>query len=215
MAGVTRRPGPHIAAGSCDISDLFSAYLDGELRAGELDRVAAHLDDCLDCIAEFRRVKEMRAALRMLPRLEIPDSLLPESHHGPALSAFLDGELPTGEHAALHVHLADCSDCRAELPELDGARTAIRSLPRLEPPAFLVVARDTRQTQRRAPRRWQVATIAASAAAIVAFGAGALRSPAPEPAVDIGSLVDRHVARASLEAGFTVVPAAGTFGGGP
>jgi anti-sigma factor RsiW len=215
VAGVTPDRSTPIRGGSCEVAELFSAYLDGELQPGELDRVAAHLATCLDCIAEFRRVKEMRAALRMLPRLELPEFLMPESHHGAALSAYLDGELPTAEHASLHHHVSDCSQCRAELHELDAARTAIRSLPGLEPPEFLRVRRGTDSTHRRGLRKWQVATIAASAAAIVAIGAGALRSSGPEPSMDFDALSDRHIARASVEAGFTVVPAAGTFGGAP
>ncbi len=210
MAGMTI----HRSGDPCSVSELFSAYLDGELQPGELDRVAEHLADCLDCIAEFREVKEVRAAVRTMPRLEMPEYLLPESHHGAALSAFLDGELPTTEHAQLQVHLTDCAECRAELHDLDAARTAVRSLPRLEPPEFLAPRRAAAEPHRRF-HRWQIATAAASVAAVAVIGVGALRSPAPDPAMDIDSLADRHIARASVEAGFTVVPAAGTFGASP
>lgn len=199
----------------CEVAELFSAYLDGELQPGELDQVVGHLAECLDCIADFRALRDVRAALRTMPRLEVPDRLLPESHHGAELSAYLDGELPTAEHADLQLHLAACVDCRAELHDLDAARTAVRSLPRLEPPAFLDVHRLDAPTRRHRPRRWQVATIAAASAAVVAIGAGVLRSPAPDPVADLDRLADRHVARASVEAGFTVVPAAGVFGGAP
>jgi len=211
VAGVTPPHGGN--AGTCEVTELFSAYLDGELLPGELDRVASHLADCLDCIAEFRAMKEVRTAIRTLPKLEIPASLLPESHHGPALSAYLDGELPTTEHAVVQVHLADCSECRSELHELDAARTAIRSLPRLEPPEFIAFHRVEPVPEKRS-RRWHVATAAAAAAAIAVVGIGALRAPTPDPSIDIDSLADRHIARASIEAGFTVVPAAGSFGGG-
>jgi len=198
----------------CNIAELFSAYLDGELQAGELDRVVNHLGACLDCIAEFRALRDVRAAVRTMPLLEIPERLLPQSHHGAELSAYLDGELVTGEQLTLQAHMAECAECRAELHDLDAARTAVRSLPRLEPPEFLVAHRTTTR-DRRAPRRWQVATVAASAAAVFAIGAGVLGSPAPEPVVDLDSLADRHIARASVEAGFTVVPAAGVFGDAP
>ena len=212
MAGMTDTP--FDGSAGCDIAELFSAYLDGELQPGELDQVVSHLGTCLDCIADFRALREMRAAVRTMPRLEMPEWLLPQSHHGAELSAFLDGELATGEHQTLQAHLAECAECRAELHDLDAARTAVRSLPRLEPPEFLDTHRVAAQ-HRRLPRRWQVATVAASAAAVVAIGAGVLRSPAPEPVADLDSLADRHVARASVEAGFTVVPAAGVFGGAP
>ena len=130
----------------CDIGELLSAYLDGELHEGELDRVDAHLGDCEDCILEFRHLKEARAALHMLPQLELPEWLIDQAIHlGPELSAYLDGELTTAEFPLVMAHLRDCSICREELHQLDAARTAVRALPRVEPPVFLDVRREARE----------------------------------------------------------------------
>ncbi len=65
---------------ACDIGELMSAYLDGELRDGELDQVVSHLTDCLECIAEFHDLKEARTAVRMLPMLQVPDRVMPAAH---------------------------------------------------------------------------------------------------------------------------------------
>ncbi len=188
----------------CADQDLLSAYLDGELRPGELDEVVAHLTDCLDCVAEFHRIKEMRAALRTLPELEMPERLLPSTHPGPELSALLDGELATVEQELVLLHLGECDDCRAEFHELDAARTAVRSLPGLEPPEFLMTRRDAARARHRA--RWRVVTAAAGAAAAVAIAVGMLGGPAPTSSIDVGQFSDQHNARASLEPGFGVSP---------
>lgn len=193
------------ASQSCDTVELVSAYLDGELQAGELDVVAEHLGECADCIAEFHKLKEIRAALRTLPFLEIPDRLLPDTHPGEQLSAYLDGQLDTGEHEFVISHLDFCTDCRLELHELDSARTAIRSLPGLEPPEFLAVHRERIERERWTRRRVAGAAVgiaAAAAVVVAAFG------PSSEPgSLDITPLFDQHQARVSVDAGFNVVPA--------
>lgn len=201
MAGLNESP--------CGLGELITAYLDGELLAGELDRVVRHLSDCRDCIAEFRRCQEMRTALRTLPRLEIPESLLPSLHYGPELSAYLDGELATVELKAISSHLEACRECRSELHELDSARTAIRSLPRIEPPAFLDARRRPDDLKpNRGVRRYAGLTAGIAAAAVIALGVIST-GPAPRQ-VDVANFADRHLARASVEAGFTVIPAVST-----
>ncbi len=189
----------------CPDQDLLSAYLDGELRPGELDDVVAHLTNCLECVAEFHRIKEMRAALRTLPELELPERLLPSAHPGPELSALLDGELATVEQEIVLLHLGECEDCRAQFHELDAARTAIRSLPGLEPPEFLMTRRDAARARHRT--RWRVvtATVAGMAAA-VAIAVGILGAPPPTSSIDVSQFSDQHNARASLEPGFGVIP---------
>src|SRR6185503_16924831 len=102
------------------------------------------------------------------------------------LHAYLDGELPSGERAALESHLAQCATCRAQLAEeralleratalLGSTRPAERAVPPFE-------------QVRRAPRRpWHMRTGFAWAASLVlavGFGyyvSGALqRRPQPE-----------------------------------
>jgi anti-sigma factor RsiW len=189
----------------CEDQELLSAYLDGELRPGELDAVVAHLTDCLDCVAEFHRVKEIRAALRTLPELELPERLLPSEHLGPELSAYLDGELATIEQEYVLDHLGECADCRAEFHELDAARTAVRSLPGLEPPEFLMTHRATSPEHHHV--RWRIFTAAAGVAAAAAIAVGVLSTPPPASEVDVSMFFDQHNARASVEHGFGAIPA--------
>ncbi len=189
---------------SCDTAELITAYLDAELERGELDLIVNHLGECAECIAEFHRLKEVRAALRTLPFLEIPERLLPDTHPGEELSAYLDGQLNTTEHDFIISHLDFCTDCRLELHELDSARTAIRSLPGLDPPEFLAVHQDRVERERWTRRRVFAAGVGMAAAAAVVF---AVFGPsAVQPELDINPLFDQHQARVSVESGFNVVP---------
>ena len=200
---------------TCDIGELLTAYLDGELRPGELEQVVGHLGDCPDCILEFHSLKEMRAAMRLLPVLKAPETLIPYGHYAIQLSSYLDGELPTTEYQSVFQHLQECTDCRTDLQELDAARTAVRSLPGLDPPEFLVTARGRSET----PRFSRGARLAAAAAGIAAVAVLAVgvrtSSGAPPAAVDLDSFGDRHIARASVEPGFQMIPAVGPGGSGP
>lgn len=198
MAGVK-------AFGDCETAELITAYLDAELRPGELDIVVAHLDECPDCINEFHRLKEIRAALRTLPYLEIPERLLPDTHPGEQLSAYLDGQLSTVEHDFVISHLEFCTDCRLDLHELDSARTAIRSLPGLEPPEFMTMQQERVRRERRS--RWRVAAAAVGIAGVAAL-VFTLFIPSPRTAdLDITPLFDQHQARVSVDYGLNVVPA--------
>ena len=188
------------------ISELLTAYLDGELGAGELDIVVEHLGDWFECILEFHELKEMRAALRSLPMLEAPESLVRSSHHAAELSAYLDGELPTAEYQVIFRHVEGCADCRADLHDLDAARTAVRSLPGLEPPTFLDVEREARPARRSLPVRVAVAAGGIAAVAVLVIGVRTA-GETPVSAVDLDSLADRHVARASVQPGFQGIPA--------
>jgi anti-sigma factor RsiW len=193
------------ASETCETAELVSAYLDGQLLPGELDTVVAHLGECADCIGEFHQLKEIRAALRTLPFLEIPERLLPDTHPGEQLSAYLDGQLDTSEHGFVISHLDFCTDCRLELHELDSARTAIRSLPGLEAPEFLTVHRDRIERESWTRRRVVAAGVGIAAAAAFLF---AILGPSPEPGdLDITPLFDQHQARVSVDAGFNVIPA--------
>jgi anti-sigma factor RsiW len=208
MADVTQpRQIGHSAAvpadGSCDIGELMSAYLDGELRDGELEQVVSHLTDCLPCIAEFHDLKEARTAVRMLPILQVPDRVMPAAHYGPELSAFLDGELSVEEQEMIVKHLQTCTDCLLELQDLDAARTAVRALPRVEPPIPLLPRLPVR-SQRTSMRRLAVAAAGFIGAAFIAFN---MAASGPEPtAVDLDQFADRHIVRVSVDDGAAVVP---------
>ena len=198
-----------------DISELLTAYLDGELNAGELEIVVDHLTNCSNCILEFHELKETRAALRSLPNLRAPEHVVAASHYGTSLSAYLDGELATSEFQSVFAHVQGCADCRADLQELDTARTAVRSLPGLETPDFLGTRRQARRA--RPPTRFgRVAAAAAGIAAVAVLTVGITSSSSdPVAAVDLDSFADRHVARASVEPGFQVIPALSPRGATP
>lgn len=192
------------ATGSvCEIGELLSAYLDGELREGELEIVVTHLSDCLECIAEFHGLKEARAAVRMLPMLQVPDRVMPAAHYGPELSAFLDGELTNDEQEMIVKHLQTCTDCLLELQDLDAARTAIRALPGLEPPEPLLPRLPTR-SQHAALKRILIAAAGFVTALVIALNmASAGRQPT---SVDLDQFADRHAVRLTVEDGVTGVP---------
>jgi len=112
------------------------------------------------------------------------------------LHAYLDGELPSGERAALESHLAQCASCRAQLAEeralleratalLGSTRPAERAVPPFE-------------QVRRAPRRpWHLRTGFAWAASLVlavGFGyylAGTLQ-PASQPEVQPVAMIQQN-----------------------
>jgi anti-sigma factor RsiW len=192
--------------GPCDIGELLTAYVDGELAEGELALVVAHLGDCLDCVLEFHQLKETRAAMRSLAVLEPPDWLLPASHYSTELSSYLDGELPTVEYQAIHHHVQACAECRSNLYDLDVARTAVRSLPGLDLPEFLHMSPVRVDGRRAMPTRVVAAVAGMAAAAVLVIGVR-VASDTPVPPVDLDSFADRHVARASVEPGFQVIPA--------
>lgn len=56
--------------------DALSAMLDGQLAAGEEAAVRAHVDRCRECAEELHWARSTRWALRSLPAVEPPGSLL-------------------------------------------------------------------------------------------------------------------------------------------
>lgn len=57
--------------------ELISAYLDGELHGAELQGLLRHLGGCGRCASEIDQVQMVRAAVRSLPVLEVPEGLIP------------------------------------------------------------------------------------------------------------------------------------------
>ena len=60
-------------------SELISAYLDGELHGAELSDLLDHLSGCGRCSAEMEDVQRVRAAVRSLPVLELPEGIVREA----------------------------------------------------------------------------------------------------------------------------------------
>ena len=194
--------------------ELMSAYLDGELQTGELDVVDTLLTGDTEAIADFRSLREIRAQLRLLPDLKVPERLIPEGHQGDRLSAYLDGELPSTDMQLVTVHLMACDQCRTDLQELDRARIAIRSLPGIEPPEFVAFRRDMEAARRRIRlNRWAVVTASVAAAFLLLAGL-ASQQETPEPTITLDQLENSHIARASVQPGFSVFPAV-SEGGAP
>jgi anti-sigma factor RsiW len=61
----------------CDaIRASFTEYLDGRLTGREMQRVAAHLDRCRECAAEWASLRRMQASLALLGPVKEPSDLL-------------------------------------------------------------------------------------------------------------------------------------------
>ena len=60
-------------------SEQISAYLDGELHGKELEGLLEHLSACGRCSADMEEIQQVRAAVRSLPVLELPEGVVPEA----------------------------------------------------------------------------------------------------------------------------------------
>lgn len=60
-------------------SQQISAYLDGELHGQELADLLEHLSSCGKCSADMEEIHQVRAAVRSLPVLELPEGIVPEA----------------------------------------------------------------------------------------------------------------------------------------
>lgn len=58
-------------------NELVSAYLDGELRGNERRGLLQHLGECGRCSNELLEIQRVRAAVRSLPVMEVPEGLVP------------------------------------------------------------------------------------------------------------------------------------------
>jgi negative regulator of sigma E activity len=134
------------------------------------------------------------------------------------LSAYLDGECSTAEHAEVERRVAEEQMWRNILDEVALARSAVRNLPDREPPAGFwlrvltnvaeIAERDrsgdaaaavvsiARPARRRVPRWGAVA-----AASIAVVGGVALAAPQRHHTVspNVASLTDSHAASASMQ----------------
>lgn len=103
------------------------------------------------------------------------------------LSAYLDGDLDTGQTDAIRAHLDGCEACRSELELLRLAVGALRRLPELPPPAAILTG--IRARLRPEPwyrrllegRQWQLGMpIGALATVLVVVGIALFQSRYPE-----------------------------------
>lgn len=116
------------------------------------------------------------------------------AHLGDELSALLDGELAASGVAAAERHLAGCPACARELARVSQARTWVRGLPAIEPPAAFfggIVAERTAQVvllRHRRRARVSVAACAAAAGLVLSMAPPRERPTAPQ----VGQLVEAH-----------------------
>lgn len=117
-------------------------------------------------------------------------------HPEEKLSAYVDGELPPEEVAAVEAHLAGCAECRALVEDLEVLdRSGTVTISPDETSRFVEENRRRRAAQRGAPSR-PYSRRYGLAAGIVAIAACALVvvfvSPAMNPMYRLSARVDSH-----------------------
>ena len=124
-------------------------------------------------------------------------------HLGDLLSGLLDGELPADIEASARAHLAACPACTSEMEDVRTARSWLRALPPVEPPAgfYERVLRDEPPEGvlvAGAPsiRRKVLAFAGSAAAALALVTVAAPRQSPVQPSVN--SMVEAHATGASL-----------------
>lgn len=122
------------------------------------------------------------------------------THPSELISAYLDGELIGDETSELLSHLATCGRCSADLEEMQGVRTAVRSLPVLELPAGLVREADAVVVPIHRNRGVWVGASAAVVALVIAIASIVTPPPA---SISVDDLSSRFGARASLDPAFS------------
>lgn len=122
------------------------------------------------------------------------------THPSELISAYLDGELIGDETSELLSHLATCGMCSADLEEMQGVRTAVRSLPVLELPAGLVLEADAVVVPIHRNRGVWVGAAAAVVALVIAIASIVTPPPA---SISVDDLSSRFGARASLDPAFS------------
>lgn len=66
---------------TCQHNQKISAYLDGELSAGEQEQTAQHLGLCDECTRELRQLRAVSQFLGGFEPLAIPDAALARIHN--------------------------------------------------------------------------------------------------------------------------------------
>jgi anti-sigma factor RsiW len=121
------------------------------------------------------------------------------THPGELISAYMDGELTRPEIEQLLAHLDGCGRCAAELQQVQIVRSAVRSLPRLELPAGLILEADAGLVPLHRNKGLLVGAAAAVVALVIAIAAILTPSAAT---VSLEELNSRYGARASLDPAF-------------
>lgn len=137
------------------ISELISAFLDGELTVEERALLEQELATSAESRLYLEQLKRQRMALQGIPRQKLSSSAAariqaaiqaaqpsasppapgPSDSIWELISAHLDGELTVAERASVERHLADSGECREYLEQLRQQRGLLASIPRHKLPA--------------------------------------------------------------------------------
>lgn len=133
---------------------LLSAMLDGELGRSEKEAVLRHVGSCERCRRELEELRRLRDLLSALPseplplgvRMNILSAVGADLSAGPvsceevrqALHLLLEGGAPEAVERAVRAHLDICQGCAREFEELRRSVELVRSLPKVEPPDWVV-----------------------------------------------------------------------------
>lgn len=121
-------------------------------------------------------------------------------HPTELISAYLDGELHGSELTQLMDHLSRCGKCSAEMGQIQGVRSAIRSLPVMELPQGLIPEADPVVVPLRRQKGMWAGVAAAAVVAAIALAAVITPDPGSTTITDLNS---RFGARESLDPAFT------------
>lgn len=133
---------------------LLSAMLDGELGRSEEEAVLRHIKACEPCKRELEELRKLRGFLGALPSEPLPlrvkmaflSAIGVERAVGEmgceevrqAMHSLLDGILAEEVEGEVRAHLAVCRSCAHEFEGLRKGVELVRSLPKAEPPAWLL-----------------------------------------------------------------------------
>ena len=122
-----------------------------------------------------------------------------DRHEDDRLSAFLDDELSEEDALVVTRHLAGCDRCLGELEEIRSARSLLRGLPNVEPPAGMLhdvstlAVDDDHHHWSWTARAVAASLLASAAVAAAAFAAGGEADGTVSPPIDV--FVVDHVTR--------------------
>lgn len=112
-----------------EVLDEISAYFDGELDVKLHYLVEDHLNSCMGCKAEFKKIEKLSSSIKStFKQQEIPDLWAKIEPHldniavcdeiNENLSAYLDKELNKEEAVKVSQHLLRCKSCRRDYESL-------------------------------------------------------------------------------------------------